>query len=174
MSCFFVTPGPFASDPCSSPIHSPGFLHSAGDPFTLSSCHCQSLVPLEESRLEPVTAVEGSLAVVGEQCPIGSPGLVGGWFLLYPTQGQMDGDGHSEGEHKWCSLFPFPLTRFCYARGDSPCSAPETIVVTELVRDILPDHQTRQLKLSSWFYFVFNAMSEWIPLQVPASMPGTK
>lgn len=51
---------------------------------------------------------------------------------------------------------------------------PETIVVTELVRDILPDHQTRQLKLSSWFYFVFNTMSEWIPFQVPASMPGTK
>ncbi|CAK6440864.1 unnamed protein product [Pipistrellus nathusii] len=68
MSCFLVTPGPFASDPCSLPIHSPSFLHSAGDPFTLSSCHCQSLIPIEESRLEPVTAVEGSLAVVGEQC----------------------------------------------------------------------------------------------------------
>lgn len=45
---------------------------------------------------------------------------------------------------------------------------PEIIVVTELVCDLLPDHQTRQLELRSLFYFVFNTMSHWIPLQVPA------
>lgn len=45
---------------------------------------------------------------------------------------------------------------------------PETVVVTELVCDILPDHQTRQLELRSLLYFVFNTMSQWIPLQVPA------
>lgn len=53
MNCFLVIPGPFASDTCSLPIHSPSIFYSAGGPIILSSCHCQSLIPAQESRLEP-------------------------------------------------------------------------------------------------------------------------
>ena len=107
--------------------HSFTHLHSAGGRITLSSCHCQSQIPVQESRLEPQELLWGESGcswtewLAPTYCPTYA-GLIGGWSVWHPAHGQRETGSMRENTVRSGAHFLHPPTWFCCVRSDSQWS----------------------------------------------------